>query len=241
MVPRRVFFVLAALLSGAVVGYGGVITPCPMRPTDPAGSLPTFNSYKQQGSCTIGILRLYNFDLFTLDPSNNQTPATATLLNTITVDPVWNGSQLQMVIGGFTQFNVSATQTAGWLIRFTVDPPPVVVGEDVGFDPPFGFVSGNQDYCEDGVFGAGGCTGTPLSTGFTNLAGSSLRFSPALSILDTRTSIRLNPNVGTPSAIASGFDGVVFTISTTAAPEPSTLILIPAGLAIIGLARRRRR
>ena len=232
MVPRRCFFVIAALLGGTALSYAGAITPpC---------TTGTFNTYKQQALCTIGILSIYNFDLFTLDPSNNQTPATATLLNTITVDPVWNGSQLQMIIGGFTQFNVSATQTAGWLIRFTVDPPPVVVGEDVGFDPPFGFVSGNQDYCKDGVFNTDGCFGTPLSTGFTNSEGSSLRFSPALSILDTRTSIRLNPNVGTASAIASGFDGVVFTISTTA-PEPSTLILIPAGLAIIGLARRRRR
>ena len=233
MVPRRCFFVIAALFGGTALGYAAAITPpC---------TAGTFNTYKRQALCTIGILTLYNFDLFTLDPSNNPTPATTTLLDTITVDPVWNGSQLQMIIGGFTQFNVSATQTAGWLIRFTVDPPPVVVGEDVGFDPPFGFVSGNQDYCKDGVFNPDGCSGTQLSTGFTNFAGSSLRFSPALSILDTRTSIRLNPNVGTPSAVASGFDGVVFTISTNAVPEPSTLILIPTGLAIIGLARRRRR
>ena len=234
MVPRRCFSVIAVLVGGAALGSASVVTP-----TCTAG---TFNTYKQQGLCNIGILSLFNFELYTLDPSNIQTAATTTLLNTITVDPAWNGSQLHMVIGGFTGFNVSATQTAGWLIRFTVDPPPIVTGEDVGFDPPFGFVSGNQTFCKDGVYNSDGCFGTSGSIGFSNFEGASVTFIPPLSVLDTRTSIRLNPNVGTQSAVASGFDGVVYNISTNAAaPEPSTLILIPTGLAIIGFTRRWRR
>ena len=129
------------------------------------------------------------------------------------------------------------TATAGWLIRFTVDPPPVVAGEDVGFDPPFGPVFGHQSYCPDGLFSTAGIcsSGVAPSASFSIGNPAFLSFTPALAILDTLTSIRLNPNLDT----AAGFDGVVFTVSTT--PEPASWMLMPAALAIAGWGKRRRR
>ena len=230
---RRTSLFLTFLLGGSMQAWGG-FSGAP--PTCASGS---FNSYTQQTLCTVGILGLYNFELYTLDASNNRTVASTGLLNTITVDPVWNAGTgvMTMTIGGFTGFDVGPTATAGWLIRFTVDPPPVVAGEDVGFDPPFGPVFGHQSYCPDGLFNTAGIcsSGVAPSASFSIGNPAFLRFTPALATLDTLTSIRLNPNLDT----AAGFDGVVFTVSTT--PEPASWMLMPAALAIAGWGKRRRR
>ena len=124
---------------------------------------------------------------------------------------------------------------------------PVIAGEAIAMDPPFGNVTGTHYFCMDDLFNAstGLCTsGTPPGQASFGIGTPAyVTFVPALYLLDTRTDIVLNPLLNTPS----GLDGVVYTFQTTsgtapgAVPEPGTTGLIAAGLIVLIRARSRLR
>ena len=236
----------------SVVAFLGAVSWLPQTAT--AGTLSgptcvtdTFSAYRQlngSGGCNSGVLQLLNFDLFTIDASGGLQAASQNLLDAISVSPVWNSvaANLQLTIGGFTPFPVDAAHSAGYQIRFTVDPAPILLGESMAMDPPFGNVTGAQSYCTDSVFvsnpgGPGFCSNesSPGQTSFGIGRPAVLTFVPPLFTLDTRTSVLLNPNLDT----ASGFDGLVFNFQTTGVPEPGTWGLIAASLTCLAFARSR--
>ncbi len=190
--------------------------------TGPACVSDTFNAYSQLSvGCHSGVLQLFSFDLFTLDTTGLHAASTG-LLNTITVAPVWDSlaGSLQLTVGGFTPFHVDAANAAGYEIRFTVDLAPVIAGEAIAMDPPFGSVIGTHYFCMDDLFSAGTglCTsGTPPGQASFGIGTPAyISFVPLLYLLDTRTDIQLNQNLDTPS----GFDGVVYTFQTTSGTAP---------------------
>ncbi len=199
----------------------------------------SFGSYRTLGLCSVGTLDFYNFELYTLDPSNVATAADSTLLGNIILHPTWDGVTATMTVDGFTGFAVASGATAAWRIRFTVDPPPIILDDDAALDPPFGEILVTHSVCADGGT-SGGCA-TGVQTQQFGIGGNAhFTFTPAVSVLDVVTDIRLNPHFAT-TGIASGFDGIVFAVGTTATPEPGTwMLLFPiAGVVLRNRLRRK--
>lgn len=239
-------------LVGAMCLMPGTATATSL--TGPTCTSDSFSAYALlgNGGCQIGAVQVFNFDLYTIDAGGGLHAASQSLLDGVGVRPIWNSTTgfLELTIGafgtytGFTPYPVDASHTAGFQIRFAVDPPPILDGESAVIDPPFGTVAGTQFFCSNELFSAstGACasSATPGSTSFGFSSGvgtpASLTFSSPLFELDTRTNIILNPGLTT----ASGFDGVVFGIQTTeGVPEPTTSLLIAGGLFAVWLQRRR--
>lgn len=201
----------------------------------------TFASYASQGSCQLGPLDFFNFELYTVDDSGTHA-ANETLLSTITITPTWNSTTgfAYLAMGGLSVFNVDADHSSEFLIRFTVDPPPVVGGETMELDPPFGHITGMQYYCRDGLFVEDSCSSEGSgSASFDIGTPGRVVFDPPLATLDTFTMIRLNEY----KTVASGFesnDTLIFGIeTTTAAPEPAAWMLAASGLLALSRIRRR--
>lgn len=229
-----------------VLALGAVTTPAAMASTltGPKCAAGSFTSYERLASgCTSGVIQLLNFSLYFVDPRGGLTLAPTSFTDTITVDPVFQGGIMRMVVGGFQAYPVGPTQTMAYMINFESDPPPVMGGESVEIDPPTGHITGGEDYCGHSFLPDGGivegCT-QQGSLNFDEVTPASVTFSPPLYDLTTQTTVRLNPAaLGTALAalgVASSFDGVVYTIFTT--PEPSTWLLAVSAL---GLATARRK
>lgn len=234
--------------TGKLVAIAGLLTIAvwPERAgastlSGPACTPDSFTNYMSLGGggCNAGALQLFNFDLYTIDASGTLHAASSTLLDGVGVLPVWNSTtgSLQLTVGafglytGFTPYSVDASHTGGFQIRFTVDPPPILAGEGMAIDPPFGTVNGTQLYCSDELFvSTSGLCASGASPGLAAFSIGSpvyVGFGSPLFELDTRTSIIMNPGLTT----ASGFDGVVYGFDTTlGTPEPGTLLLLGAGL-----------
>jgi MYXO-CTERM domain-containing protein len=202
-------------------------------------------------TCNIGAVDVYNFQLFTLSLDGIATPASSDLLNTITINPIWDveAQKATLSFQGFQNFPVSASETEGYRIRYTIDPPPILGGESFELDPPFGEILGSLRYCADATFtfsDGNFCTGRGgfVSFGFndqnspSNVPGT-FTLNPPTALLDTITDIFLNPRGNR----ASGFDGLVTSVQVTAdpgtIPEPGTWMLAAAGLLVVGRLRRR--
>ncbi|NDJ10053.1 MAG: PEP-CTERM sorting domain-containing protein [Acidobacteriia bacterium] len=235
--PRTTWTVGALMLCAAAVAQAGSVG------SYAACGNASFGTYAASGyRCTLGAVDVFNFELYTVDAAGTPTVAGSGLLNTIFVDPTWSASTgiAQVIVAGFTGMVVDRFTTEAWMIRFTIDPPPVVSGEDMSLDPPFGIIQGTQSYCADGLFNTSGVcsSGTGGLATFGIGTPAQLRFTSPLATLDTMTTIRLNPGLNTPS----GFDGVVFDIYTTQGtiPEPGTWLMMATGLGLAGLGRSLR-
>ena len=235
--PRTTWTVGALMLCVAAVAQAGSVG------SYAACGNASFGTYAASGyRCTLGAVDVFNFELYTVDAAGTPTVAGSGLLNTIFVDPTWSASTgiAQVIVAGFTGMVVDRFTTEAWMIRFTIDPPPVIAGEDMSLDPPFGVIQGSQSYCADGLFSAAGvCSSGPggLAT-FSIGTPAQLRFPAPLATLDTLTTIRLNPGRTTPS----GFDGVVFDIYTSqgTVPEPGTWLLMATAIGVAGISRSLR-
>lgn len=214
-------------VSTAFAGSVGGAAPCQ------AGSI---GSYLSSGFvCNVGSVDVFNFTL-EMDTGNGFEAASPYALAQLHILPSVNSSDgsSTLFVGGFPLFQVDASTSLGWRLGFTVDPPPIITGETLEIDPPYGEILGHQLYCMDGTF-ANGCPASGLVQ-FSIGSPAVLTFAPALATLDTLTTFYLNPNQTT----ASGMDALVFNFQTTAAtPEPSAWLLAAGGLAFLARYRRR--
>lgn len=209
----------------------------------------TFRNYmNMSGGCWLGPVLIKNFELFSF--VNDNEPTAFADVDTILVTPqeLPNGD-VKLAITGFTDYVAAASETLTFQLFFTIDPPPIIAGEQVELDPPFGTIDLKHAYCYDSLFliGADQCDTypepTPAMLGDGGLDGAvptpvQLFFNSPAFMLDTRTSVILNPG----KTESSGFDGLIFTVDIAEpAPEPATSALAGLGLAGALFARRRFR
>lgn len=206
--------------------------------TGPACGPGTFTSYERlEGGCNSGPIQLLGFSLLI-----NGQIAPSSFTDTISVDSVFRGGALILSLGGFEKYPVAATDSTSYQIDFSADPPPILAGESVELDPPFGRIVGSQFFCGDAftitssLSAAATACSQQGTLSFDESHPASVTFSPPLVSLDLQTFFTLNPNRTT----ASGIDGVVFTILTVpvASPEPGTWILMAGGLTLAAYRRR---
>lgn len=148
-------------------------------------------------------------------------------------------------------FAIGPGKRALYFFQYVIDPPPPVIpGFDIemlAFSP---VAPGNArvtvDVCPDGSFFMGGCL---TSTGFTpvlttelfhnggtvcDVCKGTLDFDPV-----SRLSVRVTIDLNTLQGGTSDIDGFRTNVSVVT-PEPAAWVLGGAGLALIGLLRRRR-
>ncbi len=224
MINRQLWLTTALVLASGLMAQGASVS-CARN---------SFANYAaSEGLCSVGDIGVFNFELFTLDTFNSPTPADYGLLSTIMITPTWNSTTgaATILINGFTDFAVDAAHTAAWRVHFSVDPPPIIRGDDVGLDPPFGAVFGYQTMCPE----VPAFCEVPAYQTFGLTTNAHFSFDPPVAALDLFTTVRLNPNQDT----ASGFDGLVFTIDT--APEPATWFALAPLTWVLWRNRRRSR
>lgn len=259
---------ISRLLVTAVVLCGGAAFADSLPTADFACSqLTTLADYESSvgwnsgNTCYVtGISTNASGPVFTLgDFRFTPTGSGAATAADLTVSATFDGTFLNININGFNCnvnpathsadnpgcFDTSAESQIAYRIEFVVDPAPILDFEDISLDPPYGRISGFQQYCLDPSaptdcggpiagpvdFVNGNITNTlhiPLANPFTGLP---------LSTITTDTTIVLNPGGTTQS----GFDGIQFAFHTTTVPEPGSLLLLASSLGLLAASAKRYR
>lgn len=177
----------------------------------------TLASYEALGSggCQIGGLTVNNFS-YAFVSGAVTIPDTS-----ITVTPSIVGGTLGLTFSS-SQFNVSGSQSAVYLLTYTWDPGDIGSLEDIlnGNSPVFpGFAQISTVDCEDAAFSGATCPTTTdtvavSDNGITLNSLNSVSFSPTIGTLGIRDTITLDGN-----GASSEFTSFENQITTT--PEPS--------------------
>jgi hypothetical protein len=205
-------------------------------------SLADYVSLNSTGGCTFNDLTFFRF-AFNPPPVATGGAATATPSD-IFLEPIRtpSGTGFSITSSFFSLSNPTVAQSVTYGLGYSVDPPPIIVGEDLFLDPPFGDVLISQRVCLNDVLANNCAFGVALSQSVTPTSPlSSLQFPFAVPFVDIQTTISLRSTPGNPA----GFDALqTGTISNV--PEPASVALSTFGL-LAGLAgvvtrdRRRRR
>ncbi len=196
-----------------------------------SGSLANYVALGATG-CQIGSLQAVDFSFTTI-------ASTVTILaGDITVTPVLTGNMLEFMFTS-AKFNISGTDTAKYLLAYTVDPGDIRGMEDIMYanSPVFpGFASVTTLACKDAAFTGAVCPTSTASLmtsddGVTANLFDSIAFSPSIGTVGIRNTLELDAN-GASSEIG-GFSNVLIT------PEPATWV--SGLLAFVWLSRRRRK
>jgi hypothetical protein len=196
-----------------------------------SGSLASYMLLGATG-CQIGSLQAVDFSFTTISST------VIILAGDITVTPMVTGNMLEFKFTS-AKFNISGTDTAKYLLAYTVDPGDVRGMEDIMYanSPVFpGFASVTTLVCKDAAFSGTSCPSSTASlmtsdNGVTANLFDSTTFSPSIGTVGIRNTLELDAN-GASSEIG-GFSNVLIT------PEPATLVTELLGLA--WLCRRRRK
>jgi hypothetical protein len=182
--------------------------------------------------CQIGSLQADNFSFTTIS-------STVTILaGDITVTPVVAGNMLELMFTS-SKFNVSGTDSANYLLAYTIDPGDIRGMEDImnANSPVFpGLASVTTLACKDAAFTGAVCPTSTASLmtsddGVTANLFDSTTFTPSIGTVGIRNTLELDAN-GMSSEIG-GFSNVLIT------PEPATFV--SGFLAFVSLYTRRRK
>lgn len=238
---------LTLLAASVPVSGAGIVIPS-------AGACPdtaTLGSMSGSG-CTVGAFTFFNF---TLQAFPTLQPGSATQVagpNDVLID--FPDSALWQV-GFFSGlFDVQAGDRVQYVIGYTIDPPPPILGRfdlDLFTETPVnpGVAVIQAAVCAGGIFGVQACTdvGAPnfqpnpyllqvyhlgLPTG--NVLTAFTEFENTVNLLDVRILIDLDARLGGSSQIG----GIGTTVGQI--PEPGTFALLGAGLGAVVLMRRRK-
>lgn len=204
---------------------------------------------KTTGPCSSGIL---NFSQFAFEAFGSGAVGD----NQIYLTPI-NPGNGDLGDTGFTISGLSAaagqqlTYVIDWYAE--IDAGPYMGGAQVDMDPPFGDVTITQSYCVDSFIGTysptapfncswtGSTDGPPVQSLTVTVPNpsASILFKPvAQNFAWVRTVIQLNTN---DDSAASSFDTVNGSATVDpSAPEPASVVLIPAALLMLYLQRRRQ-
>jgi hypothetical protein len=224
-------------------GAGPVFSSVIIEQTLPApcSNYKTMAQLIEAGSCGLGYFTLKHFD-FGPSPTHPESPLTA---EDISVSFGITPGSLSLFFSS-TGFVVTGDDAAGYILRYLIDPPPVIIRgfeeEMETFTPVApGIASINTSLCVGGrLVGEDGCENllglNVFHDGTENSqTQASVGFSPT-NILDVVHEISLEAN-----GASADFRGLSNGVVVSDIPEPATLVLIGAGLAALSLFRRRPR
>jgi hypothetical protein len=201
-------------------------------PTCTTGTLASYIDLDNTGGCTIGDFTFNNFAFPAPVTAGNPTVATA---SEITVTPfntsAGPGVSFGAMVNGKNLFSISTTsqtQSITYFINYLVDPGPVIRGESLSMDPPFGAVKATQEYTSASGVSLGRITVTP------DIPNDSISFPFLVSRLGVQTCIDMEATPGHPA----GFDGI--DAGNVTVPEPAGVRLLLTGLTICALLFVRR-
>jgi hypothetical protein len=195
-------------------------------PTCVTGSLASYVSLDQAGGCQVGDQTFFRFSFGTA--TGNVSLASA---SDILVTPFASGGQVGLSFSSsyFQLNNPEGQENANYLIGYSVDPPPIIIGQRNRLDPPQGNVQVTQNVCTNDVF-ANSCEfGVPYSSTVTPTNPESfVYFGSPVPFIDVETQIQLEATAGHPA----GFDALESGTLLEGVPEPGTMFLMAAGFAL---------
>lgn len=232
-------FVRCALF--ALLAFSGLrqANALPVCQTDTLASYMTLNV---QGGCTYDDLTFFRFS-YNPGPVGTGGAALASAAD-IMVTPIANqvGYGFSFSSSFFQLSNNLVAQSATYNIGYSVDPPPIIVGEGLFLDPPFGNVTVSQNVCLNDVLANRCAFGVQLAQSVTPGSPLSfLSFPYAVPFVDVENTISLSSTPGNPAGFDALQSGAILQATTTT-PEPSSaaLSLLTVGLGVAGYGWRRR-
>lgn len=255
----RVTFLLAVLASAA----WGQVDPCPQA------SLSIYQGFIEGNACSMGPLNFYGFGFMQLPVNASPAPVGGLLPGYLTasdiiVRPSQFGIGLDFVGLNQQVFNRDILIPERYYITYTVDPPPIVAGDEMRLDPPIGPITVTRWTCPD----TGGFNNSASVKNTLNYLNPSQYSATTFSCLDdskpTPYFIQADGLDNTPPELEDsvtydqlakhvvvrmvidlrpgnirGLDGIV--ALTNVVPEPGSLVPLAAGILGLGLYVRRRR
>lgn len=109
--------------------------------------LSAYYGYFDGNACTAGPLNFYNFGFMPLAVGAN--PLGQITANDILVRPSAFGVGLDFVGARADVFNRSIAYPERYYLTYSVDPPPIVAGDELRLDPPIGPITVSRWTCAD--------------------------------------------------------------------------------------------
>ncbi len=228
-----------ALLSFLVLAGIQEVRALPLCPT---ASLAEYISLDSAGGCLSNDLTFFRFSYAT-PVSTGGAPVAAA--SDVLVTPLNSsiGIGFSFSSSYFMLNNPTTVESATYGIGYSVDPPPIIVGEGLSLDPPYGAVNVVQNLCQNDVVSNGCAYGIPVTQRVTPTSPTSFVYFPSpVPFVDVQTMFTLSASPGNPAGFDALQTGSLLTVPT-AAPEPASAAL--SGLAVMiataGLYFRRKR
>lgn len=230
--PARLFFCSSLLALCLTLGaqHGTAAPLCQ------SGSLADYVALNSTGGCTFNELTFFRF-AFSPAPVSTGGAALATAADIyLAPDTTEFGTGFSFTSSYFSLPAANVPQSVTYNIGYSVDPPPIIVGEELFLDPPYGDVTVSQRVCLNDVLANNCAFGVALQQSVTPVSPlSSISFPYAVPFVDIQDTITLRTTPGNPA----GFDGLD-TGTKVNTPEPGTWALGAMGI-LFGLAWKRRR
>ena len=198
-------------------------------PVCQTGSFASYTALNQTGGCTVGDLIFFRFSAPTPNVVGSITPADLTqILVTPVITP--QGDGLSFSSSGFSLSSSSGLESVVYHLNYSVDPGPVIIGQGLELDPPYGNVTVNQKYCISDVLANGCALGLQFAQTVTPPSPVSvINYPYAAAFVDIQTDISLTATPGNPAA----FDNLIAVddlVPVSAVPEPAGVALLFCGL-----------
>lgn len=216
----------------------GSVQQANAAPVCQTASLADYMRLNSTGGCTYNDLTFFRF-AFSPAPVATGGASLATAAD-IQIAPLSSelGTGFSFASSFFAISNSEVPQSVTYNIAYSVDPPPIIVGEDLFLDPPYGDVRVTERLCLNDVLANSCAFGVPLEQGVTPISPvSSVQFPYAVPFVDVLTTITLNSTPGNPA----GFDALQSGTLTNVAPEPGSFLLGAAGIVCGGVLQYVRR
>jgi hypothetical protein len=206
-------------------------------PVCQTGSFASYAALNQTGGCTVGDLIFFRFASPTPNVVGGLTPAD---LTQILVTPVITsqGDGLSFSSSGFFISSSSGLESVTYHLNYSVDPGPIIVGQTLELDPPYGNVTANQKYCVSDVLANNCALGLQFAQTVTPPSPVSvINYPYAAAFVDVQSDINLTATPGNPA----GFDNLTTIediVPVSVAPEPTGVALLLCGLLVFAIAGR---
>ncbi|MDX2269007.1 MAG: hypothetical protein NW208_12930 [Bryobacter sp.] len=243
---------LSLLLAAVAIGF----SPTAQASTCPEASLDFYRDNFPDGfACSNGVLNYYNFQFVKLSSAG---PVTA---NDIIVRPSATGVGIDFRGLTSTTFNRTITEREQYFISYTVDPPPIIAGDEMRLNPPTGPMYVSRWTCPDDIFNQAipvsnivGDAVNTYSTAFECLSDESPNPFFLQVTSDTGVAADLSESVTYPELanfvsvrmiidlLPGEIVGLTAVVTgTEVVPEPAAFLPLGAGVAGLVLLIRRRR